>query len=71
MNDDEEMIALLKAAVKPMGEVEPKRDLWPAMLARLEQRAGRVPWFDWALAGLAGGLLLFFPELIPVLLYHM
>lgn len=71
MDDDEKLIALLKASVHPMGEVEPKRDLWPAVLARLEQDVGRVPWFDWALASLLAGLLLFFPELIPVFLYHI
>lgn len=30
----------------------------------------RVPWFDWALAALATAALLFFPGIIPALLYH-
>ena len=71
MTDDEKLIALLKESVPPVQDSGLKRDLWPAMLARLEQRPIRIPWFDWALAALTGGLLLFFPELIPVLLYHM
>ena len=70
-DDDQKLIHLLKTSLPPVGQPEPRRDLWPAMLARLERRTVGVPWFDWALAGLAGGLLLFFPELIPVLLYHM
>jgi hypothetical protein len=30
----------------------------------------RVPWFDWALAALAGAALLIFPGIIPALFYH-
>ena len=70
-DDDQKLIHLLKTSLPPVGQPEPRRDLWPVLLARLQQPARHVPWFDWALAGLAGGLLLFFPELIPVLLYHM
>jgi hypothetical protein len=30
-----------------------------------------VPWFDWALLGITAAALLFFPALIPALLYHL
>ncbi len=53
-------------------DAEPDRDLWPAMLRKLEERRKvRVPWFDWALAGGLAGLLAFFPAWIPVLLYYL
>ena len=50
---------------------ELRHDLWPAMLQRLEARPFRVPWFDWALLAAVAALLVFFPEAIPVLLYHL
>lgn len=52
-------------------DVEPKRDLWPLMLGRLEERARRATWFDWALVGAALMWLLLFPKEISVLLYHL
>lgn len=57
-----------------------RADLWPRMRQRIEEqaRSGRarpqiiaVPWFDWALMGVAGAAVLFFPALIPALLYHL
>ena len=67
---------LLKRAMPRLdGEPEPDRDLWPAMLNRMDSEnagsAARVPWFDWALAG---GLLAFaavVPRTIPVILYYL
>jgi type VI protein secretion system component VasF len=48
------------------------RDLWPAMLRRLDERRKiRVPWFDWVLAGGLAALLAVFPAWIPVLLYYL
>ena len=67
----EQMKKLLKEAMPPMGEGELRRDLWPAMLRRLEERAVRVPWWDWVLlAGVSAGIL-FIPGVIPALLYHL
>ena len=70
----------------PPDQLEPRIDLWPQLRARIESEqrndrtagAGRassaihlrVPWFDWALAALAAAALLFFPGIIPALLYH-
>jgi len=45
--------------------------LWPAMLRRLEARPIHVPWWDWALVGGVTALILFFPGIIPLLLYHL
>ena len=77
MSNDEiakEMKELLKQAIAPMKDSELRRDLWPQMLAKLEEQPATVhviPWFDWALAALAGATLIFFPGIIPALFYHL
>lgn len=72
--EQKQIAQLLKNALPPAstgaGE-EPRRDLWPAMLKRLDERPAAVPWFDWALLAALAAWLLFFPEAIPVLLYHL
>jgi hypothetical protein len=77
-HDEERIKQLLKQAlpaVKP--EAEPSRDLWPAVLRRLDGNAAstsgtlRQNWFDWALLA---GLVVFavsFPATIPVFLYYL
>jgi len=69
--DEKEIREILKHAVAPQRHTELRRDLWPEMLKRLDQRPAPVPWFDWALAGLLGAALIFFPGAIPALLYHL
>ena len=65
----------LRDAVPPLDAFENgtelRRDLWPDMLRRLERPRIRVPWFDWALLATAGAAAIFFPGLIPALLYHL
>lgn len=65
----------LRDAVPPIDELgqeaELRRDLWPDMLLRLERPPVRVPWFDWALLATASAAAIFFPALIPALLYHL
>ncbi len=61
---------LLKDSLPPAGGLELQRDLWPAMLRRLDQPAFRVPWWDWALVAAVTALLFLFPGMIPALLYH-
>ena len=68
--NENELRALLKEALPPVSDAR-HRDLWPQMLARLGERARRVPWFDWVLAAGAVVWVLFFPGAIPVLLYHL
>jgi hypothetical protein len=76
---------LLKQSLTPMNS-ELKRDLWPHMLQRLDQRSASstwfavlfsaralsaVPWFDWALlVALVLGVCVF-PNSIPIWLYHL
>lgn len=71
---NKEMKGLLKQAVAPVQNIELRRDLWPQMLRKLDEQPlpiHNVPWFDWALASLAAAALLFFPGIIPALLYHL
>lgn len=68
--NDGELRELLKKSFPP-ADGELKRDLWPQMLRRMDQKSRRVPWFDWALLGLLVLWLLVFPGWIPVLLYHL
>ncbi len=69
-SNHDEVRTLLKKAF-PAVNAEPARDLWPAVLRKLSERAAPVSWYDWALAAALAGVFLLFPELIPVLLYHL
>jgi hypothetical protein len=63
---------LLRQSVSPFGnELEPGRDLWPAMQRRLAARPVVPPWFDWALAGGLAVAVVAFPAWIPVFLYYL
>lgn len=70
LHDDVKLKEFVKRGAKP-ADAELRRDLWPAMLRRMEQSERRVPWFDWALLGAVAGCALFMPRLIPMLLYHL
>jgi len=74
--DEKRIEQLLKKSLPPLGDqagAGPRRDLWPAMLRRMDDEARRsaVPWFDWALLAAVAAWLAFFPGAIPVLLYHL
>lgn len=62
---------LLKQSLPPISQESPRRDLWPAMLRRLDVRPIRVPWWDWALLTAAILALALYPGAIPALLYHL
>jgi len=70
-HEDEQMRALLKHALPPIGEAELMRDLWPAMQRRIVARPAPPPWFDWALACGVAVFGFVFPATIPVLLYYL
>ena len=70
-SNEDKLRELLQKAMPPLAQTELQRDLWPAMLRRLDEHPVRVAWFDWALLALLGVSLGFFPEVIPVLLYHL
>lgn len=69
-DEEEEIRAALRAAFPPV-DTELRRDLWPAMLRRMEQPAQKIPWYDWALAGGLAGLTVLFPRLILFFAYHL
>jgi hypothetical protein len=69
-HDHHDIRRLLQDAVPPVN-TELRRDLWPAMSRRLDAKPPRVVWYDWALAGLAGGAIAAFPDLVLVLFYHL
>jgi hypothetical protein len=76
--DDERMNKLLQQSLPPVDPAaEPSRDLWPAVLRRIDAEPAEAPgparqnWFDWALLA---GLIVFavsFPATIPVFLYYL
>jgi hypothetical protein len=79
MNDEERMKQLLKQAVRPVdADAGPARDLWPALLKRLDERdaaeaTGRSRWV-WLDGALLAGLVALgasFPTAIPLLLYYL
>ena len=61
----------LRAALPPWPDVELETDLWPRMLRRLEEAPVRFGWFETALAVLIVLVFAAFPELIPVVFYHL
>lgn len=70
------MKQLLRSALPPIGDdAELDRDLWPAMLRRIDEQnariAAKVPWFDWALAGGLVAFAAIAPRTIPVILYYL
>lgn len=74
--ETERMKQLLRESMPPVGaNTEPDRDLWPAMLRRMEEPTARlaasVPWFDWALAGGLVAFAAIAPRTIPVILYYL
>lgn len=67
----EEVKKLLKETLPPVRDTELGRDLWPEMLQRLAATPLRMPWWDWVLLAGASLVILFFPGIIPALLYHL
>lgn len=69
--NDERIRDLLREAVPPPRTPELRRDLWPSMRERLDQRAVRFSWVDAALAAALTLALILVPQLIPTLLYQL
>ena len=78
-HDQDSMKKLLQQALPPVkADTEPPRDLWPAMLRRLDQDTAAPvqsgfnwAWFDGALAAGLAILVASFPAAIPLLLYYL
>ena len=77
MNEHDDRIRdLLRKAMPPVERLpDAPRDLWPAMLRRLDDQASRgpasIPWFDWALGGALLAFAAIAPRSIPVILYYL
>jgi hypothetical protein len=86
MNEQEQkkLEGLMKRSLMPVSR-ELRRDLWPQMRRRLDERSGTkkwfavllspvklsaVPWFDWALLAVLVVGVCIFPGSIPIWLYH-
>ena len=69
--DVEKLRELLRGAVGPIADTELKQDLWPRMLRKLDERTIRASWLDWALIAFLPVWFFLFPEVIPLLLYHL
>ncbi len=69
-HDDRQIREALKQSFPPMNTAL-RRDLWPAVLRKLDVHVAPVPWYDWALIGLSATVFLFFPQLILVFAYHL
>ena len=69
-HDDRQIRDALKQSF-PQVNSEPRRDLWPDVLRRLDARQVGVPWYDWALVGLSAAMFLAFPRLVLVFAYHL
>lgn len=71
-NDHYEEIQQALRETLPAVETELQRDLWPAMLQRIqEQPAHSVPWYDWALAAAVLALAAFFPKVALLFAFHL
>ena len=77
MNADEQarLTKMLKETLPPIAidadsVSRTARDLWPAVLRRLDQRTS-LPWFDWALLAGLGVFAAATPAWIPVILYFL
>ncbi|HEU0007082.1 MAG TPA: hypothetical protein VFS12_13945 [Terriglobia bacterium] len=69
--DDERIEKILREAIPPLAGAELRRDLWPLMRRRLEERSFTVSWRDWSLIVISLIWLVAFPEVIPALVYHL
>jgi hypothetical protein len=69
-HDDRQICEALKRSFAPVN-TELGRDLWPAVLRKLDARPTHVPWYDWALVGLSASVFLGFPQLILLFAYHL
>ena len=69
-NEARQIGEVLKQSRPPVN-TELRRDLWPAVLRKLDAHPARVPWYDWALIVLSASVFLFFPQLILVFVYHL
>jgi hypothetical protein len=69
--DLDQMKELLHSSIPAVHGTELQKDLWPAMLHRLDRGSISVPWWDWVLLAGVGASFFLIPGIIPALLYHL
>lgn len=69
MTDEAMLAELLRSAITPVTAARPRGDLWPRVVEGGRRR--RWSWFDIGLAAAAAGTLLFRPDLMVWLSYHL
>jgi hypothetical protein len=69
--EEENLGTLLRSVIPPITDSAVQRDLWPDILRKLDTRMAPPSWRDWALLALLGGWVLFYPEGLLQLLYHL
>ena len=72
--EQERLEQLLRKCLPPTAlrkEAGPKRDLWPEVLRRLDERTPALSLLDWALLAAVLALLASAPAVIPMFLYQL
>jgi len=69
--DKDKDIQCLLQSVFPPADQQLRRDLWPAMLNRMQTPSFALPWYDWALLAALGGWAVIAPQGILQLLYQL
>ena len=69
--DAEAMCQRLRTALPPWTDDELHTDLWPRMLRRLDEQPAAFGWFEALVAAATLVSCVFFPELVPMMLYHL
>jgi hypothetical protein len=70
MTDEQELRMLLKAALPPVRQTPPSRDLWPLVVERTSAAPTWTP-ADVSAAAIIVGALLLFPKWFWFLAYHL
>ncbi len=70
-HDNDRVIQDLLKQAFPAVDRNLQRDLWPAMLRRIETPRVPLPWYDWAVMTTLAGWIAFYPGGVLQLLYHL
>jgi len=70
MIDDQAVRRLLQSALPPTTDLEPARDLWPA-IARWRPARSEWPWLDLGVAAAVVLVLSLMPSWLWLLAYHL
>jgi hypothetical protein len=69
-SDGERLTRLMRTAIRPVGEPTARRDLWPDVVRRINDRRG-LSYTDRALLAAALAFSLLFPRSVLLFLYSL